>query len=204
MPTQGAWVPTDVVGTRQKRVPRRGSTPDDRWGRVTEDSLTGTTSGLAPTELRYLILATQREGNRVFARLLGDAGLTPSQAEILVVLSEFGPLSLRDLGGMIVCEAGSPSRVVDALVQREMVERQSDPRDRRAVLLDLTPAARALVPTLHEIEREMDALTADRLDPSQRALLAGVLRDFLRGTRDGLALDRRFAAWRSAPPSTLS
>jgi len=171
---------------------------------VTEDSSTGTTSGLAPTELRYLILATQREGNRVFARLLGDTGLTPSQAEILVVLAEFGPLSLRDLGGMIVCEAGSPSRVVDALVQRGLVERESDPRDRRAVRLDLSSAARELVPTLHQIEREMDAATADRLDPAQRALLADVLRDFLNGTRDGLALDRRFAAWRSPPPPALA
>ena len=94
-----------------------------------------------------------------------------------MVLTEFGPLSLRDLGGMIVCEAGSPSRVVDALVQRGLVGRQSDPRDRRAVLLDLTTTARELVPTLHAIERELDAATADRLDPAQRALLAGVLRE---------------------------
>ncbi|WP_051275000.1 MarR family winged helix-turn-helix transcriptional regulator [Cellulomonas sp. URHD0024] len=168
---------------------------------MTEDSLTGTTSGLAPTELRYLVLATQREGHRLFARLLADTGLTPSQSEIVVVLAEFGPLSLRDLGGMIVCEAGSPSRVVDALVQRGLVARKPDPRDRRAVLLDLTARARELVPTLHEVESEMDAATADRLDPEQRVLLAAVLRSFLDGTRDGLALDRRFAAWRSAPPA---
>ena len=197
-------MPADVGGTCKTRVPPPWSDPDDRWGRVTEDSLTGTTSGLAPTELRYLILAAQREGHRLFARLLGDTGLTPSQSEIVVVLAEFGPLSLRDLGGMIVCEAGSPSRVVDALVQRKLVERQPDPRDRRAVLLDLTTTARELVPTLREIEREMDAATADRLDPAQRALLADVLRDFLNDTRDGLALDRRFAAWRSTPPPTLS
>jgi DNA-binding MarR family transcriptional regulator len=169
-------------------------------GRVAEDSSTGATSGPAPTELRYLILAAQREGSRAFARRLAATGLTPSQAEILTVLAEFGPLSLRDLGGMIVCEAGSPSRVVDALVRRRLVERQTDPRDRRAVHLDVTSAARELMPTLQAIERQLDAMTSDRLDAAQRELVAGALRHFLRGTRDGLTLERRFAARRSASP----
>jgi len=169
---------------------------------VTQDSPTGSTSAPAPTELRYLILAAQRENNRAFARLLASTGLTPSQAEILVVLGEFGPLSLRDLGAMIVCEAGSPSRVVEALVQRGLVDRQSDPRDRRAVLLDLSTAGRDLVPTLQAIERELDQGAAGQLDPAQLAVVADVLRELLRGTRDGLALEGRFAGRRSTPPRT--
>ncbi len=168
---------------------------------MTDHTLAGATAGLASTELRYLILATQREGNRAYARLLAGTGLSPSQAEILVVLAEFGPLSLRDLGELIVCEAGSPSRVVDALVRRHLVERQRDPRDRRAVLLDLSSEARALVPTLQQIERQMDAATVDGLDPEQRTVLGGVLRGLLSGTRDGRALDSRFAERRSAAPS---
>ncbi|WP_426594088.1 MarR family winged helix-turn-helix transcriptional regulator [Cellulomonas sp. McL0617] len=160
--------------------------------------------GPAPTQLRYMILAAQREGFRMFSRLLEDLGLTPPQAEILVVLEDFGPLSLRDLGGMIVCEAGSPSRVVNALVQRGLVARNPDPRDRRAVLLELTPAAHALVPTLRQIETEMDARTSDLLEPEHQQLLAVVLRNLLQGSRGGLALDRRFAAWRSGQPSTVS
>jgi DNA-binding MarR family transcriptional regulator len=167
---------------------------------VAED-LSTSTQGPAPTELRYLILAAQREGFRMAARLLEDTGLTPPQAEILVVLEDFGPLSLRDLGGMIVCEAGSPSRVVNALVQRGLVERSSDPRDRRAVLLELTPAARALVPTLREIELELDALLGKQLDPEHQLLLAVALRNVLHGTRGGQALDRRYETWRSAPSS---
>ncbi|WP_051639914.1 MarR family winged helix-turn-helix transcriptional regulator [Cellulomonas sp. URHE0023] len=167
---------------------------------MTEDRSTGSPPGPAPTELRYLILAAQREGNRAFARLLEPTGLTPSQAEILVVLGELGPLSLRALGTMIVCEAGSPSRVVDALVRRGLVERRTDPSDRRAVLLDLTQTARELEPTLHAIERQIDSTTSDRLDAAQRTLLADVLRELLHGTREGLALDRRFEPWRSTPP----
>ena len=166
---------------------------------MSQERPAGAAVGLAPGELRYLILAAQREGNRVYARLLTDTGLTPSQAEIVLVLHDYGPLSLRDLGGMIVCEAGSPSRVVDALVRRGLVERQADPRDRRAVLLRLTARAEPLVPRLREVEGTMDEMTDKLLDKEQSAVVSGGLRGFLRGTREGEALERRFAAARVDP-----
>ena len=152
---------------------------------------------LATSELRYLVLAAQREGNRAYSRSLIDLGLTSSQAEIIVVLDEFGPLTLREVGEMIVCEAGSPSRIVDALVARSYVERTPDKTDRRAVTLSLTPAGRSLVPALRTIEAEFDALTAAQLTAEQRAVVAGVLRGFLTGSQTGMAIERRFGAKRS-------
>jgi len=148
---------------------------------------------LAPSELRYLVVAAQREGNRTFSRAVGTLGLTPSHAEILVVLEEFGPMSLRDLGEMIVCEAGSPSRIVDTLVRRGLVERSTDPEDRRAVLISLTPSGAANIPPLRNIERQMDRATTGQLDADQQAAIASILRGFLAGTETGDALERRFA-----------
>ena len=47
-------------------------------------------------ELRYLILAAQREGARALAELLRPAGLTAAQAEVLAVLDDAGrPLTVR-------------------------------------------------------------------------------------------------------------
>ena len=161
-------------------------------GAAPEDA-PGEPRALVPSELRYLVVATQREGNRVFARAVGDLGLTPSHAEILAVLDEFGPMSLRDLGEMIVCEASAPSRIVDTLVRRGLVERTEDPTDRRAIIISLTDAARAKLPALLEIERQVDRATADQLTPDQQAMVAAVLRGFLTGTEAGDALERRFA-----------
>jgi hypothetical protein len=67
----------------------------------------------AGSELRYLILGAQREGNRTLTELLKPIGVTPSQAEVLSVLADAGdPLSVRDVGERLVCESGSPSRLV--------------------------------------------------------------------------------------------
>ena len=41
-------------------------------------------------ELRYLILAIQREGNRLLAADLRPLGITPSQAEVIRVLADQG------------------------------------------------------------------------------------------------------------------
>lgn len=83
-------------------------------------------------ELRYLILAIQREGNRLLAAELRPLGVTPSQAEVLRVLSDHQPLTLNALGELLVCETGnSPSRLVDRLVAQDLVQRDTDPHDRR-------------------------------------------------------------------------
>jgi MarR family transcriptional regulator, organic hydroperoxide resistance regulator len=114
-------------------------------------------------ELRYLILAIQREGNRLLAAGLRPLGVTPSQAEVLRVLRDHGPLTLSSLGGMLVCETGnSPSRLVDRLVAQGLVQRDTDPRDRRYLALTLTEAgskvSRGIVAAEDELYRTIDGL----------------------------------------------
>src|SRR5215208_3595333 len=91
-------------------------------------------------ELRYLILGAQREGARALADLLRPAGLTPAQGEVLSVLREAGrPLTVREIGDRLVCEGGSPSRLVASLVDAGLIQRGGREGDRRAVELSFTP-----------------------------------------------------------------
>lgn len=163
------------------------------------DSTTATSDGvpgLAPLELRYLVLAAQREGNRALGRRLEPFGLTSSQFEIVLVLAEYGPITLKELGELIVCELGSPSRIVDTLVRRGFVERSTHASDRRAVALQLTVAGKALVPQLREIERSTDERARAELDHADLTGLANALRQYLDGSEYGQVLDRRFGAER--------
>ena len=116
-------------------------------------------------ELRYLVLAIQREGNRLLAAELRPLGITPSQAEVLRVLRDHGPLTLNALGGLLVCETGnSPSRLVDRLVAQGLVKRGIDKVDRRYLTLSLTTQGRALhrriVTAENRLHRTMDDLVA--------------------------------------------
>ncbi|QHC74752.1 MarR family transcriptional regulator [Rathayibacter sp. VKM Ac-2805] len=151
---------------------------------------------LARFELRYLVLAAQREGNRALNRQLSGLGLTASQFEIVLVLSQYGPITLRELGELIVCETASPSRIVDTLVRRGLVERSAHASDRRAVALQLTDEGRELVPQLREIDRAMDDGARAMLDGHEMKGLVSALRTYLDGTESGDVLERRFASVR--------
>jgi DNA-binding MarR family transcriptional regulator len=107
-------------------------------------------------ELRFLILAIQREGNRLFAADLRPLGLTPAQAEALRVLADYQPLTLSGLGELLVCETGdNPSRLVDRLVKAELVQRETAPLDRRNVTLTLTPAGKRLATKVEAVEQRL-------------------------------------------------
>ena len=164
----------------------------------------GPRAELAPSELRYLVLAAQREGNRAVADALAPVGLTPSQAEVVGVLDDSGPLTLKALGELIVCETGSPSRIVDALVRRGLVARETSPDDRRAVVLSLTDDGRSLVPHVRAVDAGMDDVQG-RTSGDDLAGLVAVLRGFLAGSASAEVLDRRFGPDRAvvgAAPSS--
>jgi MarR family transcriptional regulator, organic hydroperoxide resistance regulator len=143
-------------------------------------------------ELRYLVLAAQREGNRAFARRLRPLGLTPSQAEVLRLLDERQPLSLTGLGELLVCESGTnPSRLVDRLVTTGLVRRDVAEHDRRNVELSLTDDGRTAAGRVAEVEAELyqfiDGALGDR-DPSP---VTGFLWALVAGRPAGDALRRR-------------
>lgn len=145
-------------------------------------------------QVRYLILAAQREGNRRLTADLTSLGLTPAQAEVLRILAESQPLTLSALGSQLVCENGTnPSRLVDRTVDAGLVARAVDPADRRRVTLALTPKGEVAEARVREVE--------DRLYGDIEAGLAGIeitgVIEFLRrasaGQPSGVALANRIA-----------
>ena len=65
-------------------------------------------------EIRLLILAAQRHGSRMLAGHLRRQSMTAAQLEVLQVLAGHAPLTLAELGRLLVCESGSPSRTASA------------------------------------------------------------------------------------------
>lgn len=143
-------------------------------------------------ELRYLILAIQREGNRSLAEELRPLGVTPSQAEVIRVLSDHGPLSLSALGELLVCETGtSPSRLVDRLVNQQLAARDIDAADRRFVTLRVTDAGRKLNERILEVEAHLYAVIDGLVAEQQVPELLAALRALADSSPTGRAVERR-------------
>lgn len=142
-------------------------------------------------ELRYLALAIQREGNRQLTEALRSLKLTPAQAEVFFVLQQYQPMTLIELGERLVCETGSPSRLIKSMVEAGWVEKLPNPNDGRAIQLQLTPAANAILPGLNQINAQFnESITAAFGDETLEILLQ-YLWPFAAATTSGQALLRR-------------
>jgi DNA-binding MarR family transcriptional regulator len=142
-------------------------------------------------ELRYLILAAQREGSRLFAEALRPLCLTPSQSEVLRVLQDYEPLSLVALGDLLVCETGSPSRLVQGLVDDGLIERLPSATDKRMVTLTLTEQGREMAAKVAALESQFYAANAGLINDASVPEVLGLLWRFVEGKPAGMALARR-------------
>ena len=151
-------------------------------------------------QLRYLILAAQREGNRFLAEALQPLALTPSQAEALRVLHDWQPLALIELGSLLVCEQGSPSRLVAGLIAAGYVAREPSPEDKRKVVLTLTPRGHEAAAHVATVESALYATMNALLPDQQIESVLPRLWTIVHGRPAGDALARRLRRLPLASP----
>jgi DNA-binding MarR family transcriptional regulator len=143
--------------------------------------------------LALLVKAAYRAGMREMNAALADLGLTAAQAEALTVLARAGPLSLNQLGQLLVAEGGHPSRLVDRLVQAGWVARQEAADDRRRVTLRLTAAGAQLHAQAVQRTAPVFARLAERLQGQDIAAACAALAACLQGTDLAEVVGRRLA-----------
>ncbi|HZP15617.1 MAG TPA: MarR family transcriptional regulator [Nocardioides sp.] len=143
-------------------------------------------------EFRYLVLAAQREGARALAAGLKQHDLTPSQAEAIAVLRDAQrSLTVREIGDRLVCEGGSPSRLISTLARKGLVSLSADATDGRATQVALTPAGADAAAAVARTERDLYAFLATVIDDEQLEAAADALRGLVADLPTGMALQRR-------------
>ncbi|WP_447757299.1 MarR family winged helix-turn-helix transcriptional regulator [Sphingopyxis fribergensis] len=109
----------------------------------------------------FLLNDTARLFRRSFNARTRDSGITALQWRLITYLKRHEGVRQGPLAELIEVEPITLSRMVDRLVEAELVERRADPADRRAWQLYLTPRASEL---LHGMRPIADALTAEAIE----------------------------------------
>ncbi|MET9689761.1 MarR family transcriptional regulator [Streptomyces sp. NPDC006514] len=132
------------------------------------------TATQTPTKLQLLELlaAIGTAQWREFAAAAAQHGLTSTQARVLAQLD--GPVPMRGLATLLVCDASNVTGIVDRLEARELVRRESDPADRRVKNVVATDAGREVI---RRVREEMQAMhgALDTLDEAESATLYALL-----------------------------
>ena len=96
-----------------------------------------------------------------------DLGLTLPHVKVLVLLEHEGPLRMGAISSHVGTALSATTAVVDRLVDMDLVERTSDPHDRRAVICGLTDLGRAAAERFWRVGGERVENMVARLEPGR-------------------------------------
>ncbi len=123
----------------------------------------------------YQIYKTHRVISRGLEAKLSPFGITPNQWNALNQLDRRGPLSQKQLSEALQKEQATITRSLDTLEKKGLIERNPDPRDRRANVISLTPAAVDLLSRIEPVaeaaaEEVVRGISEEELDSLRTTL----------------------------------
>lgn len=137
---------------------------------------------MADLQKEELIENILQISDRVFRELLPivpkellELDLTMPQLKVVLLLFLNGPLRMSVLASGLGVSLATTTGVVDRLVERSIVLRESQPDDRRVVLCQLSDKGHELTSGLWRSARDRTKELLKSIDPSQLVLLVNVL-----------------------------
>jgi DNA-binding MarR family transcriptional regulator len=136
------------------------------------------------SELLESILKT---GDMLFRKLfpaiprkeLLELDMTMPQLKIMLLLYINGPMRMGSLASDLQVTLATATGLVDRLVERDMVTRESQPDDRRVVLCRLSDQGHKTISRIWETARNNSRKLLESLDTGTLRTLAGVLQTML-------------------------
>jgi DNA-binding MarR family transcriptional regulator len=107
-----------------------------------------------------------------FAAQLGELNLGFTQLAALYALADSGTMTVADLADTLGRSQSAASRLVDGLVQRQLIERNQDSEDRRLRTLTLTGRGQALLGIVDRARAQEFLSIVRPLPTAERALVA--------------------------------
>ena len=154
-------------------------------------------------ELALTVKAAQRALEQVTNEAMKPLGVTGPQADAIIVIGQAEPLSLKELGELLIAEAGHPSRLVDRLVEAGLVDRRTG-EDRRRIELSLTSKGRRLEKRILAVREQIRELALEVLGGRDIEPTLELLRHMLQVSPLAGVIERRRALFERDTPPTKS
>ncbi|MBL7165827.1 MAG: MarR family transcriptional regulator [Dehalococcoidales bacterium] len=125
-----------------------------------------------------------------------SSDLTVAQLRILLVLQSRGPTRMSDIASTLSVTLPSATGIVENLVKKGLVERETDSKDRRLVICKMSPAGQESINRLwssgqFQMERLLDGLSLVQL--RKAADVADILFSNVSGKAEEVTADETIA-----------
>jgi len=131
----------------------------------------------APPWLRVesTIMATARAIRQSYDQRFSDLDLNLSEASLLAYVAEHGALSQTRIAKSLGLGRAATGALIDVLEQRELVQRETDPDDRRVWLVEVTITGKELVEEVYMRDQILRKQLRNGITREERQQLAAVL-----------------------------
>jgi len=103
-------------------------------------------------------------------------GITSAQFKVLVAIHYYDMNSPAEICKYLNINAGSMTRMVERLLKKRLLEKQTNPEDKRSVLLNLTLMGESLLEQcMHTMDNKVGPLLIGDLSPQEVEQLSGLL-----------------------------
>src|SRR6266852_1614192 len=99
----------------------------------------------------------------------GDFDFSLPQMATLLLLDEEGELTIKQITEILGRSVSATSRLLDQLVERGMISRREDERDRRVKRVAITESCRKLIATLEQRRADAQIVVMEYLSAEERA-----------------------------------
>lgn len=123
----------------------------------------------------HAIFQVTRLTRTIAATLLRPLGLYPGQELVMMYLWDLGPLRQTDLVRLTSSDAPTMTRMIQRLEHAGFVRRFPSPSDKRAHLVEATPASRGLQQQVEDLWSELEEMTVGGLTDDEQATVLRVV-----------------------------
>jgi DNA-binding MarR family transcriptional regulator len=138
--------------------------------------MNGTDVVVLDEQAGHLLRRAHQRASAIFLSELSEAGLTPAQFFAMARLHEMGDVSQNQLGRLVAMDPATIQGVVHRLINRGLLRRKPDPKDKRRMIPRLTPAGRRTVIRLMDNARRVDDTILEPLAPKERTQFLTLLK----------------------------
>ena len=127
-------------------------------------------------QVGHLLRRAHQRSAAIFAELIDDDRLTPTQYAALVKIHDRGEVTQNLLGRLTAMDPATIKGVIQRLRERNLVASRADPENKRRLVLTLTAEGEALARASIPNGRDISEATLEPLTPAERRQLLALLR----------------------------
>lgn len=123
----------------------------------------------------FVLTKAQQSVHQLFKAKLAPLGVTPGQYAVLKCLLDENGQTARQIAERLFLDGSTVTGLLDRLEQKGLIEKQVDPKDRRALKVLLTDAGKSLEDPLSQAILEANQEALKELNDDQSKTLKDLL-----------------------------